>query len=192
MRKLVLATANPYKVTELKQLLHQKYELVTMEQMGITEPIAETGKTLEENALLKAKFVHNRLQLDCIAEDTGLEVVALHNEPGVYSARFAGEEALAANNIKKLLTLMEGKGDRRARFRTVICLILDGKEHLFEGEVWGNILHQSRGEGGFGYDPVFAPDGSDISFAEMPAEAKNLISHRAGAVAGMLEFLNRK
>lgn len=172
-------------------MLGDEFRLVTLAECGITEDIPETAATLEGNALQKARYVHERTGRDCFADDTGLEVDALGGEPGVHSARYATDgHDFAANNALLLRNLAD-KSDRRAHFRTVIALILDGEEHLFEGRVDGVIAEQMSGAGGFGYDPLFVPEGHTESFAEMSAEAKNAISHRGRAVARLVEFLHK-
>lgn len=190
MKKLIFATNNAHKLAEVSPLLEGKYEIVTLAEAGIREDIPETADTLEGNASLKSHYIHARLKADCFADDTGLEVEALGGEPGVWSARYAGPQHDSEANVALLLQRMEGQGNRRARFRTVISLILDGKEHLFEGEVPGRITETRSGAKGFGYDPVFMPDGYDITFAEMELDEKNRISHRARAVQKLIAFLN--
>ena len=187
--KLIFATNNAHKVAEVQAVLGDGYELVTPRQMGITEEIPETASTLEGNARQKARYLYERTGLDCFADDTGLEVDALDGAPGVHSARYATDGHDFEANTRLLLHNMEGKEDRRARFRTAIILIEDGKEHLFEGRVEGEITHAPAGCGGFGYDPVFRPEGYELTFAEMSADEKNSISHRARAVAKLVEYL---
>lgn len=196
--KLIFATSNLHKVAELQELMPPGVELSTPAQHGLHDDIPENEPTLEGNARAKSIYVYERLGMDCFADDTGLEVSALGGEPGVYSARYAGVGCSYEDNVNKLLEEMEGvavsgEGDlgRRARFRTVISLIIGGVEHQFQGEVWGNITVSPRGSGGFGYDPVFCPDGYDQTFAEMPLELKNRISHRGRAVAKLLSFLEK-
>lgn len=166
-----------------------RVELVTLNAVGITEDIPEDFETLQENALQKARYVYSKTGLNCFADDTGLEVEALNWEPGVFSARYAGEAKNPKHNIRKLLDNLKGVENRRARFRTVIALILNGQEYLFEGVVWGKIIDQERGSDGFGYDPIFVPDGFTQTFAEMPLELKNQISHRGRAVEELRKFL---
>ena len=187
--KLIFATNNAHKVAEVQAVLGDGYELVTPRQMGITEEIPETASTLEGNARQKARYLYERTGLDCFADDTGLEVDALDGAPGVHSARYATDGHDFEANTRLLLHNMEGKEDRRARFRTAIILIEDGKEHLFEGRVEGEITLAPAGCGGFGYDPVFRPEGYELTFAEMSADEKNSISHRARAVAKLVEYL---
>ncbi len=187
--KIIFATNNRHKLEEVQAVLGEGFRLVTPRELGITEDIPEEQATLEGNASQKAHYLHDRTGENCFADDTGLEVAALDGAPGVRSARYAGPGHDSQKNMELLLHNMEGKTDRRARFRTVISLILDGEEHLFEGTVEGTIINAPRGEAGFGYDPVFVPDGHDTTFAEMSAEAKNAISHRGRAVAKLVSFL---
>ena len=189
MKKLIFATHNPNKLIEIKSSVNS-FEVVGLKEMGIHEDIAETGTTLEENALIKSKYIYQKTGFSCFADDTGLEVDALDGRPGVYSARYAGEHATAEENMQKLLSEMEGQKNRNARFRTVISLILNGEEYFFKGEVKGKILHQKTGIDGFGYDPIFNPNGFEKSFAEMTMAQKNEISHRGMAVKKLLHFLS--
>ena len=189
MQKLIFATYNPNKLLEIKSAVNS-FEVVGLKEMGIIEDIAETGSTLEENALIKSHYIYQKTGLSCFADDTGLEVDALDGTPGVYSARFAGEHATAEANMQKLLFEMEGQKNRSARFRTVISLILNGEEYFFEGQVVGEILYQKTGVEGFGYDPIFKPKGYDQSFAQMTLEQKNEISHRGVAVKKLIHFLS--
>ena len=189
--KILFATNNAHKLKEVQAVLGPTFELVTPHGCGVDEEIPEEQPTLEGNASQKAHYLHARTGLDCFADDTGLEVDALDGEPGVYSARYAGgagHDSVA--NMKKLLARMEGVTDRRARFRTVIALILDGEVHEFEGIVRGTIATEPHGDGGFGYDPVFIPEGYDRTFAEL-GDVKNHISHRARAVERLVEFLRK-
>ena len=190
MMKLVFSTGNLNKANEIKSMLPEDTELLTLKDLDLEDDIPETAPTLEGNAKLKAKYVVEHYNIDCFADDTGLEVYCLNNEPGVLSARYAGEQKSSEDNIKLLLSRLIEKNDRRARFRTVIALHLDGNLHTFEGIVEGKIIHEKRGEKGFGYDPIFVPDGYDITFAEMSLNEKNMISHRAKAFVKMIEFLN--
>ncbi len=189
--RIVFATNNRHKLEEVGAILGPGWELVTPASLGITEDIPETADTLEGNALQKARYIYERTGLDCFADDTGLEVAALGGAPGVRSARYAGDHHDFDDNNRLLLGNLEGAADRSARFRTVIALILGGEEHLFEGRVEGRIIDEYRGTGGFGYDPVFAPEGSRKTFAEMPAAEKNAISHRARAVEKLNQYLNK-
>ena len=188
--KLVFATNNAHKLEEIREMAGGQYEIVSLKEIGCQEEIPEEQDTLEGNALQKARFVKERYGADCFADDTGLEIAALGGEPGVRSARYAGEGHDSEANMRKVLAKMEGVDDRRARFRTVIALILDGEEHLFEGEVRGEILREKHGAEGFGYDPIFRPEGFAESFAEMSLDAKNDISHRGRATRALIRFLN--
>ena len=192
MKVLVFATHNSHKASEINNLLGGLYEIRELDAIGITEDIPENGDTLEANAREKARYVYDRTGLDVFADDTGLEVEALGGRPGVYTARYAGEECDSVKNMKKLFAELEGQSNRRARFRTVICLIIGGVEHLFEGIVNGTITNSFSGTEGFGYDPVFMPDGQNRTFAEMPLSEKNKISHRGLAVAKLVNFLQNK
>lgn len=187
--ELVFATNNKHKIREITDLLDDNFRILGLADLNITEDIPEEAETLEENALFKARYVHERSGLNVFADDTGLEVTALGGAPGVYSARYAGEGKSFDDNIEKLLGTMQGADERSARFRTVIALILDGSEYLFEGTVEGEITRERRGTGGFGYDPVFLASGHDRTFAEIPLSEKNNISHRARAMRKLLEFL---
>ena len=189
MKRIVFATNNAHKLSEVKAVLGDEYELVTLREVGITEDIPETGATLDENASIKARYVYERTGLDCFADDTGLEVEALDGAPGVHSARYATDGHDFAANNAKLLRELEGKENRRARFRTVIALIRNGIEEQVEGIVEGRIATSMTGSEGFGYDPLFIPDGYDISFAEMSAEQKNAISHRGRAVEALKRLM---
>lgn len=188
--ELIFATNNQHKALEINSLLGKSMNIKSLSDLNFSDEIPETGKTLEENALQKARFVHQRWGKNCFADDTGLEVDALNGAPGVFSARYAGEEKNSAANIRKLLKELEGLNDRKARFRTVIALIIDEKEMLFEGIVEGRILEKPKGKDGFGYDPVFSPNEANLSFAEMPLAEKNLISHRARALKKLTDFLS--
>lgn len=189
-RKLVFATNNAHKLEEISSILGNKVEILSLNDINCHVDIPETADTLEGNAFLKAEYIFENYGLDCFADDTGLEVEALDGAPGVYSARYAGGEGHNAEaNMQKLLQNMQGIQNRKAQFRTAICLILDGKKHLFEGEVKGEIVKEKRGGSGFGYDPIFVPEGYTKTFAEMGAETKNKISHRALAVEKLCKFL---
>ncbi|WP_405371339.1 non-canonical purine NTP diphosphatase [Phocaeicola sp.] len=192
MRKLVFATNNAHKLEEIRAILGDKVEVLSLKDIQCDVDIPETADTLEGNAVLKAEYIYRHYGLDCFADDTGLEVEALNGAPGVYSARYAGGEGHDSEaNMRKLLAEMEGKTNRKAQFRTVICLIEGGAEHLFEGVVKGEIIEEKRGASGFGYDPVFMPEGYTETFAEMGSEEKNRISHRARAVQALCAYLNR-
>lgn len=192
MKTLVFATNNKHKLHEVGHLLDGVVQIRSLEEMGLAGDIPETADTLQGNALQKAQWVWERTGLDCFADDTGLEVAALGGAPGVYSARYAGEHCSFDDNIDKLLAALEGQEDRRACFRTVICLIEQGVPRYFEGCVDGTILTERLGKDGFGYDPVFMPDRFAVSFAEMPLDVKNRISHRGLAVARLVEYLSGK
>ena len=190
MKKLVFATNNAHKLEEIRAILGNKIEILSLNDINCHADIPETADTLEGNAALKAQYIYNNYGLNCFADDTGLEVEALDGAPGVYSARYAGGEGHDSEaNMKKLLSEMKGKENRKARFRTAICLIEGGKEHLFEGIVNGEIIEERRGGEGFGYDPVFVPEGYSETFAEMGSDEKNKISHRARAVKKLCEYL---
>lgn len=186
--KIVFATNNQHKLEEIKDIFPNNFEIVSLKDIGCNEEIPEDYETLEENALQKALFIKNKYGYDCFADDTGLEVDALDGKPGVYSARYAGENRSAEDNMKKVLMEMEQENERSARFKTVIALSMSGKEYLFEGSVEGKILEEKRGEKGFGYDPIFQPRNYDKSFAEMTNEEKNKISHRGRAVKKLIDF----
>lgn len=189
-RKLVFATNNAHKLEEVAAILKDKVELLSLNDIDCHTDIPETADTLEGNAWLKSSYIYQNYALNCFADDTGLEVETLNGAPGVYSARYAeGEGHDAEANMRKLLHNMEGKENRKAQFRTAISLLLDGKEYLFEGIVKGEIIREKRGSSGFGYDPIFVPEGYEQTFAEMGNEIKNKISHRALAVNKLCEFL---
>lgn len=187
--KLVFATNNRHKLEEVSHKIGDHFELLTLNDIGCTEDIEETGSTFEQNAAIKSNYVYQKYHLNCFGDDSGLVIDALNGEPGVYSARYAGEHGNHVANIKKVLTKLEGGENRKARFVTVISLMWAGKEHIFEGTVEGTIREETAGIGGFGYDPVFQPDGYDITFAEMSMQEKNEISHRARATEKLISFL---
>lgn len=190
MKKLVFATNNAHKLEEIRAILGDKVEILSLNDINCHADIPETADTLQGNAALKAQYIYENYGLDCFADDTGLEVEALNGAPGIYSARYAdGEGHDSEANMKKLLSEMQDKENRKARFRTVICLIEDGKEHFFEGIVNGSIIRERKGGDGFGYDPIFMPDGYSETFAEMGNDEKNKISHRARAVQKLCEYL---
>ena len=189
--KIVFATNNAHKLQEVQQGLGSEFELITLRDCGVTEDIPENEPTLEGNALAKARYIYQRTGYDCFADDTGLEVDALGGEPGVRSARYATDGHDDQANKRLLLERLEGKENREAQFRTAVALILGGEEYLFEGVVRGEISTSERGEGGFGYDPLFVPEGYDKTFAELSAEEKNAISHRGRAVRKLAEFLRK-
>lgn len=188
--KIVFATNNTHKLEEIRRMLRGRHQIVSLAEIGCHEDIPEEQDTLEGNALQKARYIKQHYGYDCFADDTGLEIDALGGRPGVYSARYAGEAKDSEANMRKVLAEMQGHSDRRARFRTVIALILGNEEHLFEGKVEGEILTARQGSAGFGYDPVFRPDGYDRSFAEMDPDTKNSISHRGEATRKLAAFLN--
>ena len=190
--KIIFATNNAHKLSEVQAVLGEGFELVTPRMCGVEEDIPETAETLEGNASQKARYLYEKTGLDCFADDTGLEVEALDGAPGVHSARYATDGHDFAANNRLLLKNLEGKENRRARFRTVISLIEGGEEHLFEGIVEGRIIDHESGEEGFGYDPLFVPDGFDRTFAEMTAEEKNAVSHRGRAVRKLVAYLHAK
>ncbi|MCB0662033.1 MAG: RdgB/HAM1 family non-canonical purine NTP pyrophosphatase [Saprospiraceae bacterium] len=189
MEKLVMATGNAHKAAEVAQLLDGILEIQTLKDIGCTTDIPETGNTFEANAMQKAVYVFENFNKDCFADDSGLVVDALDGAPGIYSARFAGEPKSDAANNEKLLQLLANESNRKAKFVCVIALIFKGEKHLFEGEVQGTIRNSLSGREGFGYDPLFQPDGYAITFAEMDPAEKNAISHRGRAVAKLIEFL---
>lgn len=189
LEKLIFATNNAHKLAELKGAVQGKIAIAGLSEIGCAEDIPETADTLEGNALQKARFIYEKYGKDCFADDTGLEIDALQGRPGVYSARYAGEGKSFEDNMNKVLEEMQGCTDRHACFRTVIALIIQGEEHLFEGKVCGTILTEKHGSKGFGYDPIFQPEGYSLTFAEMPFEEKNRISHRGRAVQKLTEFL---
>ena len=190
--KLVFATNNPHKLQEIRQILSSRIQVLSLSEAGCEGDIPETAPTLEGNALIKAHYVYDRTGLDCFADDTGLEVRALGGQPGVHTARYAGSPHDPAANMQKMLGVMEKKTDRHARFRTVVALIERGEEHLFEGIVEGQITPTPRGTGGWGYDPIFEPAGTGLTFAEMSEEAKNQISHRGRAMQALIAYLESK
>ena len=189
MKTLIFATNNKHKLEEVRQLLDGKVNIRSLEEVGLAGDIPETSNTLKGNALQKASWVWERMHVDCFADDTGLDVEALDGRPGVYSARYAGEHCSFADNVNKMLGEMDGKENRKACFRTVICLIEEGEPRYFEGRVDGEILKERYGEEGFGYDPIFRPEHYAVSFAEMPLDVKNRISHRGRAVKQLVEYL---
>lgn len=188
-REIVIATNNKHKVEEIRSLVGDRIKIISLSELGCKEDIPETGEALEENARQKARYIWEKYGKDCFADDTGLMVDALDGKPGVYSARFAGEKCSFDDNIDLMLEMMEGKTNRKAYFSTVICLIEQGEEKLFEGSCPGSILTERYGRGGFGYDPIFIPDGYGESFAEMSLEEKNKISHRGKATDKLIKYL---
>ena len=192
MREIVFATNNNHKLEELRKIADNQLQILSLSDINCNEEIDETGTTLEENALVKARYVKERYGYDCFADDTGLEVEALEGEPGVYSARYAGEGCHPEDNMQKLLSVLQGVKNRNARFRTVIALLINGEAHLFEGVVSGRIIEEKRGGSGFGYDPIFMPEGYQQTFAELGNDIKNRISHRAIATVQLMEFLMKR
>lgn len=189
-KELVFASNNAHKLGEIQQLLGDRFVIKSLRDLGCTEDIPENEATLEGNAQAKARFVHEKYGCDCFADDTGLLVESLDGAPGVYSARYAGPECNSVRNIEKLLKELEGKSNRKAAFKTVIALIQGEEVYFFEGSVKGSIASACLGNDGFGYDPVFIPEGSDLSFAELSLSEKNKISHRARAVRALVDYLN--
>lgn len=188
--QLIFSTQNTNKVDEIQSQLKNEFSILKLADLGFNEELVETSQTLEGNALQKARFIQNKFNKNVFADDTGLEIEALNGEPGVQSARFAGEGKSFEANIDKVLRLMDSELNRKARFRTVIALILDGKEYLFEGVCKGEIMTERIGSGGFGYDPIFCPLGYTETFAEMSIDQKNAIGHRGRAVRELVDFLN--
>ena len=188
-KKLVVATNNAHKLEEISAILGNEMELLSLKDINCNADIPETADTLEGNARQKAMYIHENYGMDCFADDTGLEVEALNGAPGVFSARYAGDGHDSEANMQKLLKELEGKENRKAQFRTAICLIMEGKEYLFEGIVKGHIIEEKRGGAGFGYDPIFVPEGYNQTFAELGNDVKNTISHRARAVEKLCTFL---
>lgn len=189
MKTIIFATQNENKIREVNAILGGGIVIKSLASIGCTKELPETHETLDENSLEKAQYVWEQYQVDCFAEDTGLEIKALNNEPGVFSARYAGVEKNDKANVQKVLTKLDGVQDRRARFRTVITLIINGQDKQFEGIVEGKIAAEVKGENGFGYDPIFVPDGYEQTFAELPNAIKNKISHRARATRLLIHYL---
>ncbi len=187
--ELVFATNNNHKLEEIQAMLGNSFQLKSLQDINCFDDIPETGNTLEKNASQKSLYIYDKYNINCFADDTGLEIEALNGDPGVYSARYAGDEKDAQKNMQKVLSNLQGIENRQAKFRTVISLILDGKEYQFEGAVYGTILEKEVGGKGFGYDPIFLPNGYNVSFAQMELTCKNEISHRAKAVYKLVEFL---
>ncbi len=190
MKRLVFATSNAHKLSEIRGILPH-FDIAGLQDIGISEDIEETGTTLEENALIKAKFLYEKTRMPSLSEDTGLEVFSLNGAPGVHTARYAGEEKDPEKNMEKLLAELEYKSNRQARFRTVISYVAQDETHFFEGIVNGSIALKKSGAKGFGYDPVFIPEGFDQSFADLDVFIKNEISHRARAVSKLIDFLSQ-
>ena len=192
MQQLVFATNNAHKLTEVRAAVAGKIKLLSLNDINCHDDIAETGSTFKQNAAIKSHFIHHKYHINCFADDSGLEIDALNGEPGVYSARYAGEHGNHAANNQKVLEQLKGVANRKARFVTVISLIWEDKEYFFEGTVEGSIRTELSGSEGFGYDPIFQPDGFDITFAEMSLAQKNAISHRGRAVEKLVKFLNEQ
>jgi XTP/dITP diphosphohydrolase len=190
MQQIVFASHNKHKIEEAQKILGKNFRIITLHDLNCRNEIPETAKTLEGNAILKAQYVYKNYRLNCFADDSGLEINALDNKPGVMSARYAGDGKNDNENIQKVLAQLSGKSDRAARFRTVIAVIINGEEHLFEGTVNGQITEKPAGEAGFGYDPIFIPDQHHITFAQMSANQKNTISHRYLALQQLKLFLD--
>ena len=190
MHQLVFATNNAHKLEEVAAKIEGQIKLLSLTDIGCTDDIAETGQTFRENASIKSHYIYDKYKLDCFGDDSGLEIDALNGEPGVYSARYAAEHGNHAANINKVLAGLQDVADRKARFRTVISLIWNGEEHFFDGTIEGTIRYERSGAEGFGYDPIFQPDGYDVTFAEMSLDEKNKISHRAVATEKLIGFLN--
>lgn len=190
IQEIVFATNNPHKLEEARAILGNQVKVLSLADIGCHDDIPETADTLEGNSLIKARWIKEKYGYDCFADDTGLMVDALNGAPGVYSARYAGEQCSPSDNIALLLKNLKDERNRKARFVTVVALILDGKEYIFEGSVEGEIAESNHGTAGFGYDPVFIPENSALSFAEMSAEDKNAISHRGRAMRKLANFLN--
>jgi XTP/dITP diphosphohydrolase len=191
MRELVFATNNKHKLEEISLMVGSKFKIIGLKEINCLEEIPETGDTIEQNASQKSFYIYNRFGYNCFADDTGLEVDALNGRPGVYSARYSGEGKNFDDNMNKVLSELSGVSNRKAQFRTVISLVLNGKEFLFEGLVLGSITSVKLGNNGFGYDPIFKPDGFNKTYAEMTIEEKNKFSHRALAVNKLIDFLNK-
>ena len=189
MKKIVFATNNIHKLSEIRDIVDGRFQILSLSEIGCHEEIPETGSTLQENALQKATYIKEKYGYDCFADDTGLEVDALGGAPGVHTARYAGEDGDAEKNMEKMLREMKGQRNRTARFKTVIALLKAGQEHLFEGVAEGEITEERRGKEGFGYDPIFRPQGYEQTFAELGDEEKNKISHRALAMEQLIGFL---
>ena len=191
MKKIVFATNNAHKLSEIRSILGDEYEILSLRDINCDVDIPETASTLEGNAEIKVRYIKEHFGYDCFADDTGLEVDALNGAPGVFSARYAGQEHDSLKNMDLLLKNMSDKTDRKARFRTVIALLIDNQLTLMDGVVEGEITLQPQGDNGFGYDPIFSPEGFDVSFAQMDSSIKNKISHRARATEKLIEYLNQ-
>ena len=190
--KIVFATNNPNKLAEIRQLMPEGIEILSLKDINCLQELPETSETLEDNAAQKAYYVYDNYGHNCFSDDTGLEIEVLDGRPGVYSARYAGPECRAEDNIQKILAEMKGEENRDASFRTIISLVIDGREFQFEGQIEGQIIPEKWGDQGFGYDPIFLPDGYEESFAQMTLEEKNIISHRGLAVKKLIQFLQKR
>jgi XTP/dITP diphosphohydrolase len=190
MKELIFVSHNAHKLEEVKAIVGNNFEVKNLSDINVFDEIPETGLSFKENAQQKAEYIYKKLNCNCFADDSGLSVDALDGEPGIYSARYAGEPCNMQNNIAKLLNNLKEKSDRKAQFTTVIAVVLDGEYHFFEGVIRGKIIDTPRGDNGFGYDPIFVPDGYDQTFAELPTEIKNNISHRAIAMQKFQEFIS--
>lgn len=188
-QKLVFATNNAHKLEEARAILGDKVDIISLNELGCHEDIPETANTLQGNALLKVQYIYEHYHYDCFSDDTGLEIEALNGEPGVYSARYAGVDKDSESNMNKVLSKMKNEKNRKAQFRTVVALIIDGKHYSFDGIIKGEITNEKHGNSGFGYDPIFRPLESQFTFAEMPASEKNHISHRALALQKLSDFI---
>ena len=192
MKQIVFSTHNENKLKEIKKILSDKFKILGLSDLNWDDEIIESGKTLAQNAYIKASFINKSYNIDCFADDTGLEINSLNGEPGVYSARYAGDECSSEKNIEKVLNSLSNKKCRKAVFKTVICLILNNEKHFFEGKVYGSISTKIIGKQGFGYDPIFIPDGFNKTFSQMSMNEKNRISHRAIAVEKLSKFLKSR
>ena len=192
MKELVFVTNNAHKVEEVAHTVGNRFKILSLKDLGFEEEIEETGTTFKENASIKTQRIYQQYQLDCFADDSGLEIEALNGDPGVFSARYAGEHGNHQANVERVLEQLEDEKNRKAQFKTVVSLIWKGQEHWFEGVVTGTIRTKISGNGGFGYDPIFQPDGYPITFAEMPLEEKNKISHRGKAMVQLIAFLQQQ
>lgn len=192
MKKLVFATNNAHKLAEVRAILEPEFQIISLGDLNCNDDIPETADTLDGNALLKAQYIYEKFGFDCFADDTGLEIEALNGEPGVYSARYAGEGNNSTDNMRKVMTLLGDEKNRAACFRTVISLIESGKITYFEGKIVGKIALEPRGDSGFGYDPIFIPENHVSSFAQLSADEKNRISHRALAVKKLVQYLKNQ
>ncbi|MGV8879016.1 MAG: RdgB/HAM1 family non-canonical purine NTP pyrophosphatase [Sphingobacteriaceae bacterium] len=191
MIQLIFATNNRHKIEEVAEIVGSQFEVLSLNDIGFKAEIIENGKTFHENAAIKSHTIHQKYNLNCFGDDSGLEIEALNHAPGVYSARYAGEHGNHEANTDKVISLLQHESNRKARFRTVISLIFQHKEYFFEGEVTGTIRTTRSGTAGFGYDPIFQPDGYPVTFAEMSMEQKNSISHRAKAMEQLITFLKQ-